>query len=263
MITVLTPAYNRAGTLDNLFKSLQRQTSKMFEWVIIDDGSTDDTLDKIEKYKKNSKFDISSAFQVNQGKPSAINHGCRISSREFIFVVDSDDCLTDDAIEWVLKGIKEAEAEGIKYAGVGFRKSEFNGTLSGITFDNHSLDHALYLNATNASNLIKGEMAFCFFIDLMLKIPFPLHAGEKFVPEGLIWTQITDIACVRFYVNKVIYLYDYLDDGLTMNFKKQLKNNHKGFSEYYRNQFYRESDLFKKGKMLMRYIQCKYYGMLK
>lgn len=263
MVTVLTPAYNRANTLDNLYYSLQQQTNKNFEWIIIDDGSSDATSDKIEEYKKNSDFDIVTAFQVNQGKPSAINHGCRLSRCDYILIVDSDDCLTNDAIEWVLKGIKEAEAEGIEYSGVGFRKSEFNGTLSGIAFDNHSLDHALYLNATDASNLLKGEMAFCFKRDLMLKIPFPLHAGEKFVPEGLIWTQITDFACVRFYINKIIYLYGYLDDGLTMNFKKHLKNNYRGFSEYYRNQFYRESDLLKKGKMLVRYIQCKYYGMLK
>lgn len=263
MITVLTPAYNRASTLDNLYDSLQHQTSKNFEWVIIDDGSTDDTLDKIEKYKEKSDFEIISASQANQGKPSAINHGCKLSRREFIFIVDSDDCLTYDAIEWLLKGISEAEEKGIEYSGVGFRKSEFDGTLSGISFDDNPLDYALYLNATDASNLLKGEMAFCFKRDLMLKIPFPLHAGEKFVPEGLIWTQITDFACVRFYINKVVYLYDYLEDGLTMNFKKQLKNNYQGFSAYYKNQFYRERDFIKRVKMLIRFIQCKYYGMLK
>ncbi|RYH91529.1 glycosyltransferase family 2 protein, partial [Citrobacter werkmanii] len=177
----------------------------------IDDGSTDNTLDKIENFKKKADFEIISASQVNQGKPSAINHGCKLSRREFIFIVDSDDCLTYDAIEWLLKGISEAEIKGIEYSGVGFRKSEFDGTLSGISFDDNPLDYALYLNATDASNLLKGEMAFCFKRDLMLKIPFPLHAGEKFVPEGLIWTQITDFACVRFYINKVVYLYDYLE----------------------------------------------------
>lgn len=263
LITILTPSYNRGSTLDRLYCSLQMQTSKSFEWIIVNDGSIDQTEEKIKKFQTEKTFKVSGVSQKNQGKASAINKGCKLANGEYIFIVDSDDCLTPDAIESISSALLQAHTGGRNFSGVGFRKCDFQNKVSGIALNSNDEGCSKYLNATDAANLLKGEMALCFKKELMLKYTFPSFPGEKFVPEGLIWTQITDVADILFYINKYIYLYEYLDDGLTSNFKTLLKKNPKGFSVYYYNQIKREKSFFNKLKMLIRFFQCKWYVLIK
>ncbi|MDO2296100.1 glycosyltransferase family 2 protein, partial [Escherichia coli] len=89
--------------------------------------------------------------------------------------------------------------------------------------------HIYYLNATEISNLINGDVAYCFKKESLVKNPFPRIEDEKFVPELYIWNKITDKAKIRFNISKVIYLCEYLDDGLSKNFHNQLKKYPKGF----------------------------------
>lgn len=103
-ITVFTPTYNRGYIIENLYKSLQRQTYKNFEWVVIDDGSNDNTKDLLDKWTSESnEFDIVYKKVVNGGKHRAINRALNYSKGRLFFIVDSDDYLTDDALEKILK----------------------------------------------------------------------------------------------------------------------------------------------------------------
>ena len=97
-ITVFTPTYNRAYTLERLYKSLLNQTSYDFEWLIVDDGSTDNTSELIKSFQNNQLFDVRYYKQGNGGKHVAINKGVELAEGELFFIVDSDDYLTDDAI---------------------------------------------------------------------------------------------------------------------------------------------------------------------
>ena len=103
-ITVFTPTYNRAYILENLYRSLQRQTFQRFEWLIVDDGSADGTEDLVKKWQtEENSFPIRYVWQENGGKCRAINHGLDLAAGELFFTVDSDDYLTDDALEKVAR----------------------------------------------------------------------------------------------------------------------------------------------------------------
>lgn len=102
MITVLTPTFNRGG-LQSLWDSLQKQTVKEFEWLVVDDGSTDGTKNLITQLQEKSDFPIRYIYKNNGGKHTALNVGIQTICSELIFIVDSDDCVTDDAVESILK----------------------------------------------------------------------------------------------------------------------------------------------------------------
>jgi glycosyltransferase involved in cell wall biosynthesis len=101
MITIFTPTYNRAYSLRRLYDSLCKQTSNDFEWLVVDDGSTDDTENLINSFIADGKVDIRYFKQANGGKHRAINFGVREARGELFFIVDSDDQVTPDAVEWI------------------------------------------------------------------------------------------------------------------------------------------------------------------
>ena len=107
-ITVLTPTYNRAHILPNLYGSLCRQTNQFFDWLVVDDGSTDDTEALVNKWvSMDHSFRISYIRKENGGKNRAINDGVRMIDTPFTMIVDSDDFLTDDAIEFLSNAVGE------------------------------------------------------------------------------------------------------------------------------------------------------------
>lgn len=103
MITIFTPTYNRAYTLPKLFESLQAQTSNNFEWLIVDDGSSDDTRELVEHFITKADFKITYIYQENQGKHVAINTALDKASNLYFFTVDSDDYLINNALELIFK----------------------------------------------------------------------------------------------------------------------------------------------------------------
>ena len=97
-ITILTPTYNREKLLHKLYKSLCNQKDKDFEWIVVDDGSNDNTDEYIETIQKKADFPIRYYKKNNGGKHTALNYGCQYVKTKLVFIVDSDDTLTDDAI---------------------------------------------------------------------------------------------------------------------------------------------------------------------
>ena len=119
-ITVFTPTYNRAYIIEKLYHSLQRQTFKDFEWIVVDDGSEDETEDLFKKIQKDKNlFEIRYIKQKNGGKHRAINKGIEIAKGELFFIVDSDDYLIDTALKTITE-IEESipENEKKQFAGV-------------------------------------------------------------------------------------------------------------------------------------------------
>ena len=98
MITVFTPTYNRACTIARTFESLQSQTDKDFEWVVVDDGSSDNTQKLLFELKRKANFFVNILYQSNAGKHVAINLGVQVARGEFFFILDSDDWLKPNAI---------------------------------------------------------------------------------------------------------------------------------------------------------------------
>lgn len=235
MISILTCSYNRAGYLSGLYKSLMRQTCYDFEWIIIDDGSDDYTQELISKYRqRTNEFAIFYRKQENGGKHRAINEGVKQVSGEWIFLVDSDDELTDDAIDsiskWVLELEKESDAK--KFAAVSGLRMTRNGKLLG---EYPKLRNGqCYIDAKNNERRkyhLGGDKAEIYRASILKQYPFPVFENENFLSEGAVWNQIAvEGYKIRWYP-KVIYFCDYLSDGLTNNEKKWI-NNFNGFTYY-------------------------------
>lgn len=253
MITVLTATYNRGYTLPRLYESLEQQGNKSFEWVVVDDGSVDETLSLLEQYQKKASFPIRILPQANAGKHIAINTGVSAAKGDWVFIVDSDDLLPINGIETIMSDLQDDDAEN--RVGYCYRKADLKGILIGNAIPEAAADSA-EMTPTQAGSLYRGDLAYIFRRSVLLKYPFPSFKGEVFVPELLIWNKISDDGSVLFFHHKIIYLCEYLADGYSANFYKNLRRNPQGFGCFYKDQIYRETSLIRKVKCLVRYAQC-------
>ncbi|WP_432204778.1 glycosyltransferase family 2 protein [Cetobacterium somerae] len=257
MITVFTPTYNREYTLKRLYKSLKNQTIKNFEWIIVDDGSNDDTENLIKEFIKEDEIPIIYKKVKNGGKMRAINIGVSLANKELFFIVDSDDYLDERAMETIEE---ESVTLPVDYAGVVFRKVEVfdNGKIvrERESFGEDQIDSTPINIFYNKK--ILGDKAEVVKTAIMREYPFPEIEGEKFVPEGYIWNQIGENYMFR-YIDKGIYYYQYLDDGYTKRFSEIIKLNPKGLKLYYGYMLKKNIPLKNKIKFMIRYFQSLYY----
>lgn len=212
MITVFTPTFNRAYIIENLYKSLLAQTDKNFEWVVVDDGSSDNTSELFEKFLANDNgFNIEYKIQQNGGKHRAINHGVSLAKGELFFIVDSDDYLTADAIEKINAWVKTLDADK-KWAGVSGVRGYDEKTPIG------QAPEKVFIDATNLERTEKnllGDKAEVYFTEVLKAYPFPEFENENFITEEVVWNKIAyDGYKLRWY-SDIIYICDYIADGLT------------------------------------------------
>ena len=131
-ITIFTPTYNRAHTLKRLYESIKVQKYPDFEWIIIDDGSSDGTNELVKSFIDENVIKIKYFFQENSGKHIAINKGIEEASGNLFFMVDSDDYITPDALNIIDKW--EETIDGEKYIGIAGLKIFENKKIIGSTF---------------------------------------------------------------------------------------------------------------------------------
>lgn len=255
MITILTPTFNRAHTLPKLFDSLMKQSVPHFEWLVVDDGSTDETRELVESFQGIAPFKVRCLIKENGGKHTALNQGVKAADGDWVFIVDSDDKLVSNAIETVERAIGEQRAAFI--VGFCFRTMFPSGKLNGVA---RKLPDSSKLNPTEAPHIFGGDLAYIFRRSTMLHYPFPVVPGEKFVPELFIWNKISDDGHIIYFPETAIYICEYLEDGYSQNFKRNLRRNPQGFAIHYFAQMGREKRLVMRAKCLIRYIQCKWYA---
>ena len=218
LITIFTPTYNRAHLLPRLYDSLCKQTYMDFEWVIVDDGSTDNTATLIEslKSKNERSFPIRYYYQENGGKHRAINRGVKEAQGELFFIADSDDWLPDNALEKISVVFDDIR-DDISYAGVCGLDGTANGTVVGSGLPKDFIDET-YISV-RYKHKIKGDMKEVFRTSVFKDFPFPEIENEKFCPEALVWNRIGKNFKLR-YFNEVIYLIEYQNDGITASIIK-------------------------------------------
>ena len=220
-ITIFTPTYNRKDLIERLYQSLLQQTQKNFEWLVVDDGSTDNT----EKYFsdlliKQHPFPIRYIKQENGGKHRAINNGVKNASGELFFIVDSDDYLTEKAVEKINQWVRTLDYSH-KWAGI----SGLKGFSKDSVVGQHS--ETSYVDAKNNErrkyNLL-GDKAEVYFTDVLKQHPFPEIPGENFISEEIVWNAIARDGYYLRWFNEIIYICDYLDGGLTKDNSKDRNN---------------------------------------
>lgn len=213
LITVFTPTYNRISLLPRLLESLLKQTNKNFEWLVVDDGSSDGT----EKYfndvilKKQSTFPIRYYLENNGGKHTAINRGVKEAKGELFLILDSDDSLPCDAIETILKNYDLCK-EWDDCGGVCGLMAHHDGKRIGNGFPKDTIYESSLVFRYHMG--VTGDLSEVFKTSVMREFPFPEIEGEKFCPEALVWNRIASkykLSCF----NKVVYYADYLGGGLT------------------------------------------------
>lgn len=213
-LTILTPTYNRIRELGALYNSLKKQTCMTFEWVIVDDGSTDDTFSIINKWADEDIVNIKTLKKVNGGKHTALNYAIKKITSELIFIVDSDDILTLDAVEIIYKyHSKYADNESV--CGYSFLRAFPNGEINGKEFQSNELI-ASYIETRLNSNDVMSDKAEVFKTKCLKEFPFPEFCNEKFLGEDIIWIQMAR-KYKMVHINKAIYIGNYQEDGLTKN----------------------------------------------
>ena len=229
-ITVFTPTYNRAYTLEALYRSLQRQTFHDFEWLIVDDGSTDGTEKLVNKWQaEENPFPVRYVWQENGGKCRAINHGLDLAAGELFFTVDSDDYLLPDALEQANRW-EAALPKNEKFCAV----SGNLGTAPGKT-PNAPLPEPYYDGtALDRYGVVKGERAMLFYTQVHRQYPYPVCEGERFMTEAVAWNRMAaDGWKIRFF-NEILTIYEYREDGLTQAGDDLFWNNLQGTGIFFR-----------------------------
>lgn len=210
LFTIFTPTYNRSSTLPRLYLSLceiNNVSPGAFEWIIVDDGSVDDTSEKVKDWLLSGIFSIRYERQENSGKHVAINKGVLMARGRFFFIVDSDDWLPPDALK-ILNNSYEKHS-GSEIAGVWGVCADARGELIGTLFPKDSMLSSFFDIYWTYG--VKGDKAGFILTDIMKEYPFPEEMG-KFVPEALVWNRIKENIL---FVNRFTKTVEYQSDGLS------------------------------------------------
>lgn len=215
LITVLTPTYNRASLLVNLFDSLNKQDVKNFAWLIIDDGSNDDT-EKVVNSFAGKNLDVRYYRKPNGGKHTAINFALQYIDTPLTIIVDSDDILLPYATKEIAKYYSKYEKMLDNLSAFSFLRCYQDGkpivNLDKEEFVANYIDYRI-------KKKHPGDMAEVFNSEILKKYSFPEYHGERFISEDVLWIEIGKSYNYVF-INKPIYQCEYLQGGLTDNDKK-------------------------------------------
>lgn len=231
-ITIFTPTYNRAKYLTKLYASLKNQKLKNFEWLIIDDDSTDNTEDVVKEFKnENCGFPIVFVKQTHGGKHRAINKAVQIAKGRYFFIVDSDDYLTEDATDFIFQNGSKIYDDN-RYAGLSGLKILENGNVCGGNVDFLGKEYVDATNLEREKYRLYGDKAEVYKTSIIKKYPFPEFEGEFFITENVVWNQIAKDGYLIRWFQKPIYICEYLDGGLTKSGANDFSGHIQNFKGY-------------------------------
>lgn len=225
LITVFTPTFNRAYCLHQVYESLLRQENKNFQWLIIDDGSSDNTSELVEKWKSQNQISIQYIYQKNQGMHGAYNTAYANIETELNICIDSDDYLADNAIQKIEDFWRKNQSPD--YSGIVGLDATFDNEIIGKRFPEG-------LKSSSLEDLyhkykVPGDKKLVFRTEIVKKYPpYPLFEGENFVPHGSLFILIDkdyELLCL----NEVLVNVEYLVDGSSRNMLHQYWKYPKGF----------------------------------
>jgi len=245
-LTVFTPTYNRAHTIGLCYKSLLRQTSFDFKWLIIDDGSTDGTEDMVKGWIAEGKIVIEYHYQENLGMHGAHNTAYRLINTELNICIDSDDYLADDAVELIVE--KWRKDGNDKYAGIIGLDAKFGGDIIGTLFSEKQTTLTGFYKRGG-----RGDKKLVYRTSVIKNVPeYPIFEGEKYV--GLAYKyELIDLKYELLTINKVLCYVDYQTDGSSINMYRQYFRNPRGFA------FIRKESMQYHPSRIRRFVEAIHY----
>lgn len=230
MISIFTPTYNRKNELMRVYESLLKQDSKLFEWIIVDDGSNDGTEDVVSNWLIENKINIKYIKQKNMGKCMAFNRGVQEAAGDFFVCCDSDDRLKENIISVIYEKyslVKDKE----DIAGFGFLNSRFNtNEIVGTKYPHDGMVCNYY--DIYYKYHVKGDKQLMFKTKILRETPFPKFDNEKFVPEALVFLRIAKKYNMIFY-NIIGQEVEYQEGGYTNHYFSLVMKNPKGNMQYF------------------------------
>ena len=229
-LTVLTPTYNRAHLLPSLYESLCEQSCKDFIWLVIDDGSEDETSSLFSKWQQEADFEIQYLHKENGGKHRAINYAHPYLKGDLVVIVDSDDQLIPGAVSRIY--MKWLQYREIDPALLIFQRAHLNDSQNAFDKSFPGNDHISTL-ASFINRGMSGDHCEVDPVELLKKYLFPDFSGEKFIGEAWLWHHIGQEGPAVF-INEVIYLCEYLEGGLSKSGRAMRLRNPLGGQEHAR-----------------------------
>ena len=226
-LTVFTPTYNRAHLLPRVYESLKKQTCKDFVWMLVDDGSTDDTTALLEKWRQEKAVEIVYIYKENGGMHTGHNTAYANIQTPFNVCIDSDDYMPPNAVEIICR-----EADLIKddpaFCGLVGLDALENGDLIGTPIPANL--HRVKLNELYLLHGVTGDKKMVYKTAMMQSVPpYPEFPGEKFVPLDY-KCLLLDLKYDLKPVNEVLVIVEYQEDGSTKNMLKQYRRHPRGFA---------------------------------
>lgn len=251
VITVVTPTYNRAHTLSNSYDTLKKQTNKSFVWLIVDDGSTDNTETIVKEWINEGKICVRYYKKENGGKASALNCALKRIDTEYWVCLDSDDIFSNNAIELALKELDEIKYDS-NYCGV----IALSNTLNGEVFGNKRIPEevkSVTFIELSEKHKINSEYTEFYKTEITSKYRFPEIPGEKFIAPSYLCYKVNKK--YKFKVSQESYTYcEYLPDGLTQNKKKVIIQNPRGYTLIMKLSFEAANRFIPKSIRCLKYI---------
>lgn len=256
LLTIITPTYNRGDLLKNCYESLKNQSNKNFEWIIIDDGSTDNTECIVKNLIEEDIIKIKYFKKVNGGKHTALNVGFEEAMGELTIIVDSDDLLINEAVSIISKLWHENKNIN-NLSSIVFLRSHSDGKIIGDEFPK---DRLLSNHIQCRINMgINGDKSEVYVTKVLKKYKFPVFEGEKFMSEGIVWYRIGK-EYDALYVNKAIYITEYLPGGLTKSGRNLRIKCPLGGIEASKEGMSKEVNLKQRVKHTLLYVSYSYFA---
>ncbi len=227
--TIFTPTYNREGLLITLYESLKKQTFKDFEWLIVDDGSVDNTNETVQQFIKENILNLSYYYKENGGKQRAYNYALDNAKGELFICLDSDDEYVSNALETILEYWKKVE-KNAKIVGMGYLSTYPDGSIIGSAFPDNEMVETQF-NIYNKYK-VTGDKGLMFRTEVIKNYKFPVFDEEKFTTEALVYNRIAE-KYKMLYINEKIEIKQYHEDGLTAKYNDLMLRNPKGNALYH------------------------------
>jgi len=248
LLTVFTPTYNRAYCLNKCYESLLRQTSKDFAWIIIDDGSTDNTKTIVSQWINEKKIIIQYYYQENQGMHGAHNTAYELCETELNVCIDSDDYMTDNAVELIVEFWNANKKNN--YAGIIALDCFANGEVVGKKLPSQK---EITLGEYYYSASGYGDKKLVYRTVVIKKYPpYPVFLNEKYSPLSYKYLLV-DQEYKLLIMNKKLCVVEYMEDGSSLNIFNQYRKNPKGFAEY------RKTAMLCAPNYKRKFVECVHY----
>ena len=217
-LTIFTPSYNRAYTLHKCYESLKKQTSKDFRWLIIDDGSTDNTKELVDSWIDENIIEIKYHYQNNQGMHGAHNTAYELIDTELNVCIDSDDYMPNDAVEKIINFWNKNKRDDL--AGIIALDAYESGEVIGEKFPDIMKETTLF--EVNNIHKISGDKKLVYRTELTKEYPYPLFEGERYVGLAYKYYKLDEKNKLAT-LNEVLCIVEYLEDGSSMNMLHQYR----------------------------------------